>query len=90
MAREHTATYSGAGHKLLALTRRTWTYYWTRRAAHDTVAVLNALDDRTLKDLGLHRSEIQSVVFAERGCDRTRVAEHRICLARAGSGARVD
>jgi uncharacterized protein YjiS (DUF1127 family) len=53
-----------------------WSRYWTRRAEHATVGLLHALDDRALKDIGLDRSEIESVVYnASRG-------ERRICWAR--------
>lgn len=62
-----------AGHKVLGVARRAWSRYWTRRAARDTVAVLRALDDRALKDIGLDRSEIESVVHA------SAKGERRIC-----------
>lgn len=45
---------------------RLWTRYWQWRTRIATVAVLRALDDRTLKDLGLHRSEIGSLVYGTR------------------------
>jgi uncharacterized protein YjiS (DUF1127 family) len=45
---------------------RLWTRYWKRRTRVATVAILWALDDRTLKDLGLHRSEIGSLVYGVR------------------------
>jgi uncharacterized protein YjiS (DUF1127 family) len=48
--------------------RRAWAGYWTRRAERATVAILLALDSRTLKDIGLDRSEIESV--AQGDCQR--------------------
>jgi uncharacterized protein YjiS (DUF1127 family) len=38
-----------------------WIAYWEDRAERATVGVLHSLDDRTLKDIGLDRSEIESV-----------------------------
>ena len=46
--------------------RRLWAGYWERRARRATMAVLSALDDSTLKDLGLHRSEVGSLVYGSR------------------------
>lgn len=46
--------------------RRLWAGYWERRARRATMALLSALDDTTLKDLGLHRSEIGSLVYGSR------------------------
>jgi uncharacterized protein YjiS (DUF1127 family) len=46
--------------------RRAWSAYWQRRTQIATMAVLSSLDDRTLKDLGLHRSEIGSLVYGTR------------------------
>ena len=59
---------SAIRHRARDLARRAWTRYWTRRAAHATVGILHALDDRALKDIGLDRSEIASVVYG--GCRR--------------------
>jgi uncharacterized protein YjiS (DUF1127 family) len=42
-----------------------------RRAARATVAELASLDDRTLQDIGIHRTEIVSVAYAK-GLDRFR------------------
>jgi uncharacterized protein YjiS (DUF1127 family) len=42
--------------------RRAWHTYWDWRARQATVEILRALDNRTLHDIGLSRSEIESVV----------------------------
>jgi uncharacterized protein YjiS (DUF1127 family) len=51
---------------------RTW---WQRRAhqrrINATVRILRALDARTLKDIGLHRSGIESAVAGQ--CSRRRI-----------------
>ena len=39
--------------------RSAWAGYWVRRAERATVFVLHKLDDRTLKDIGMDRSEIE-------------------------------
>ena len=46
-----------------------WEAYWTRRAKLATVALLRGLDDRVLHDIGIDRSEIESVVYGK-GADR--------------------
>ena len=40
-----------------------WKDFRSRMRARDTIAQLRSLDDRTLKDIGLHRSEILSVAL---------------------------
>jgi uncharacterized protein YjiS (DUF1127 family) len=52
-------------HRVVTVTRRAWTRYWRHRAASATVGLLHALDDRALKDIGLDRSEIESVAFTD-------------------------
>ena len=42
--------------------RRAWHTYWDWRARQATVEILRALDNRTLHDIGLSRSEIELVV----------------------------
>jgi uncharacterized protein YjiS (DUF1127 family) len=54
---------------------RTW---WQRRAhqrrINATVRILRALDARTLKDIGLHRSGIESAVAGQCSCRRINLA----------------
>jgi uncharacterized protein YjiS (DUF1127 family) len=50
--------------------RRWWRAYWTRRARKATILMLRSLDRRTLSDIGISPSEIESVVYG--GCDRRR------------------
>ncbi len=70
---------------LLDFARQSWSAYWRRRAAFAGATMLRTLDDRTLKDLGLDRSEIDSVVHCGRAGDgqadataRARSAERRV------------
>lgn len=50
-------------------TRHAWQAYWLRKAQRTTVVMLQGLDDQTLRDIGLGRSEIESVVY-ERSHER--------------------
>jgi uncharacterized protein YjiS (DUF1127 family) len=67
------------GNKMIAATRRAWTTYWTHRAARATAGILHTLDDRALKDIGLDRSEIESVA-CECQTRGSRVPERRVCM----------
>jgi uncharacterized protein YjiS (DUF1127 family) len=58
--------------------RRAWRRYWSGRAERAAIAMLQTLDDRALKDIGLDRSEIESVVR------RVAPAERRISWMSAG------
>jgi uncharacterized protein YjiS (DUF1127 family) len=67
------------GHKMIAATRRAWATYWMHRAARATAGILHTLDDRALKDIGLDRSEIESVA-CECQTRGSRVPDRRVCL----------
>lgn len=51
--------------------RRAWRGYWERRARRATILILCSLDERTLRDIGISPSEIQSCVYSPSG-DRLR------------------
>ena len=65
--------------RLSDVVRRAWAGYWTRRAKRATVLVLRSLDSRTLKDIGLHRSEIESVVYGQNEDDRASERRTTMC-----------
>ena len=48
-----------------------WRAYLDRRARRATVRILQSLDARTLKDIGISRTEIDSLVYSDRS-DRIR------------------
>ena len=48
-----------------------WVAFWAWRARRATVQLLDGLDDRTLRDIGLSRGEISSAVYGRPG-DRRR------------------
>jgi uncharacterized protein YjiS (DUF1127 family) len=47
-----------------AALRRGWRTYWERRARRATLLILHALDERTLRDIGISPSEIHSCVYS--------------------------
>jgi uncharacterized protein YjiS (DUF1127 family) len=51
--------------------RTWWQAFVRRRRLRKTAGILESLDDRTLKDIGLDRTEIPSVV--SRGCSERRI-----------------
>jgi uncharacterized protein YjiS (DUF1127 family) len=46
---------------------RAWQWLRARQVERKTIQLLSALDNRTLKDIGMDRSEIESVVYGEPG-----------------------
>jgi uncharacterized protein YjiS (DUF1127 family) len=52
--------------------KRGWDAYWRRRARQTAIVMLHSLDDHCLHDIGLDRSEIESVVYGKRGDRRLR------------------
>jgi uncharacterized protein YjiS (DUF1127 family) len=64
------AARGSAGRWMADTARHAWSRYWTRRAEHAAVALLQGLDDRALKDIGLDRSEIESVVHSAKPGER--------------------
>jgi uncharacterized protein YjiS (DUF1127 family) len=73
---------SSPSHSLTATTdlwpvqslRGLWRAYWARRARRASILLLGSLDDRALADIGLARSEIESVV-SDRSGQRMRSCE---------------
>jgi uncharacterized protein YjiS (DUF1127 family) len=66
------------GHRASAALSDQWTAYENWRESRRAVAELTGLDDRLLKDLGLHRSEIESVVY---GHESKQITEGKIATA---------
>ena len=58
------STLAARGGRIVA---RQWNAFWDRRARQATVDLLHTLDDRTLRDIGISRGEIVSVVYGRRG-----------------------
>ena len=61
-----------ATHSLGSLLKSGWDAYWKRRARRATVMVLRSLDDRSLHDIGVDRSEIESIVYGKAGDRKVR------------------
>ena len=59
------------GLRLVRSLRDLWRAYWAHRARRASIVLLSSLDDRTLADIGLARSEVEAVV-RERSRQRLR------------------
>ena len=76
------------GQRAAAAASKQWQAYALRRLRRAAVKELAALDDRTLKDLGLHRSEIESMVYrTDAAIAPQRALPARRCPPAAGVGA---
>jgi uncharacterized protein YjiS (DUF1127 family) len=53
---------SNVGRRLVRYLLDLWRAYWVHRAQRASIVLLSSLDDRTLADIGLTRSEIEPVV----------------------------
>lgn len=58
------------GARFTRIAARAWRDYWNWRARQATVVILRGLDERTLHDIGISPSEIESCVYGKR--DRRR------------------
>ncbi len=56
----------GAAKRLIQGLAQSWEFASIRRARNSTIAVLRALDDRTLKDIGIKRSEIEDLAHDDK------------------------
>lgn len=63
----HSANAHGSGlHRLGAAVARAWNGYWDYRANRAAIAMLQSMDGQALHDIGINRSEIESVVYGRR------------------------
>jgi len=59
----HTETlHPSLSHRFGEVASGLWRGYWQRRSQRATIALLHSLQDNVLHDIGLDRSEIESVV----------------------------
>jgi len=69
---------STAASRLATIIAHLWKAYWEYQASRATVVMLRSLDDRTLADIGLTRSEITFVVFGGTARPRPYDAKSRL------------
>ena len=75
LTHDHARSPRSPGLALAKVVAGWWSAYRRRRRLNWTVETLQGLDDRTLRDIGLDRSEITSVVHSEgAGRSRPRIA----------------
>jgi uncharacterized protein YjiS (DUF1127 family) len=53
------ATLGFAAQRFAEIGKGLWRAYWRRRSERATIAVLHALGDNVLRDIGIDRSEIE-------------------------------
>jgi uncharacterized protein YjiS (DUF1127 family) len=61
----HTLARGSQADGIVHTVKQWWDAFWAYRAKRTTVFMLRGLDDRTLHDIGVDRSEIESFVFAK-------------------------
>lgn len=59
-------------HKAGGVAKSAWHAYWEHRANRAAVAMLESMDGPTLRDIGINRSEIESVVYGPQRDRRNR------------------
>jgi uncharacterized protein YjiS (DUF1127 family) len=62
----HTLTSRHFGSGIAGFLAKSWSAYAEARKRQAAIADLHALDDRSLRDIGLHRSEIEWAVYRNR------------------------
>ena len=59
-------------HRVGGLARSAWQAFWERRANRAAVVMLQSMDAQALHDIGVNRSEIESMVYGARRDRRNR------------------
>jgi uncharacterized protein YjiS (DUF1127 family) len=84
-----TRPFAGGGARSIAgMAAKAFAVVRKRRAIRATVAELRSLDDRTLSDIGLDRSEIESIAWV--GFDRSAAANMIRSMPRESRGIAVQ